>query len=232
MINIGTLELADAYVGSTPIEKAYIGSTLVWEKNSLPYDAQVEWIATDGEAYIDTGLKPTNATRFEIIMDIPTLSQSVWMWGARNGYASGQCAVLWDKDNGRWDWRFGNKTLITTSTQSANRYLFDNHTSGSARQLYIKYNETTLSLVAANNSFTCNYNFFIFAMNVNGTASMGMTPSGITCVSAKFWSGTTLVRDYIPVRKDGVGYLYDNVSGEFYGNASSVGVFTYGNDVT
>lgn len=33
MINIGTLELADAYVGSTPIEKAYIGSQLVWEKN-------------------------------------------------------------------------------------------------------------------------------------------------------------------------------------------------------
>lgn len=36
MINIGTLELADAYVGSTPIEKAYLGSQLVWEKVSDP----------------------------------------------------------------------------------------------------------------------------------------------------------------------------------------------------
>lgn len=33
MINIGTLELADAYIGSTPIEKVYLGSQLVWEKN-------------------------------------------------------------------------------------------------------------------------------------------------------------------------------------------------------
>lgn len=232
MIKVGATEIGGIAVGSASIEKAYIGSTLVWEKSSLPYDAQVEWIATDGEAYIDIGLKPTNTTRFEIIMDIPTLSQDVWLWGARNSGSAGQCAVLWDKKYDRWDWRFGSKTLTVTSAQSANRYLFDNHTSGSARQLYIKYDETTLSLVAANNSFTCNYNFLIFALNVSGTASMGMTPPGITCVSAKFWSGTTLVRDYIPVRKDGVGYLYDNVSGEFYGNASSVGAFTYGNDVT
>ena len=64
MINIGTLELADAYVGSTPIEKAYLGSTLVWEKSSPApdYDAQVEWLATDGAAYIDTGFKPDSNT--------------------------------------------------------------------------------------------------------------------------------------------------------------------------
>lgn len=33
MIDIGTLELSDAYIGSTSIEKAYLDSTLVWEKN-------------------------------------------------------------------------------------------------------------------------------------------------------------------------------------------------------
>lgn len=39
-----------------------------------------------------------------------------------------------------------------------------------------------------------------------------------------------LVRDYIPVRKDGVGYLYDRVSKTLFGNAGT-GAFLYGEDV-
>ena len=39
------------------------------------------------------------------------------------------------------------------------------------------------------------------------------------------------VMDLIPVRKDGVGYMYDKVSGQLFGNASGSGAFTYGNDI-
>jgi hypothetical protein len=49
--------------------------------------------------------------------------------------------------------------------------------------------------------------------------------------SVEMYNGSTLVRSYIPVRKNGVGYLYDRVSGELFGNANSTGAFTYGNDV-
>jgi hypothetical protein len=41
----------------------------------------------------------------------------------------------------------------------------------------------------------------------------------------------TPVRDYIPVRKNGVGYLYDKVSGNLFGNVALNSAFTYGNDV-
>ena len=41
-----------------------------------------------------------------------------------------------------------------------------------------------------------------------------------------------LLFDLIPVRKNGVGYLYDKVSGELFGNAAGSGSFSYGDDKT
>lgn len=230
MINIQD-SIAEMSIGNISIESAYVGSQLVWEKSSpaLPYDAQVEWIATDGVAYIDTGFKPKNTTRFEIVMDIPTLEQGTWFFGARNSSSAGQMALL---NNGSWSWRFGNKSAANTTAISTGQYTFDNHTSGAPRHLYIKHGGTTLTLTATNNTFTCNYNFFLFGLNVSGAVSSTTIQDGLKCISAKIWDNTTLVRDYIPVRKNGVGYLWDNVTEELYGNARDTGAFTYGNDVT
>ena len=55
-------------------------------------------------------------------------------------------------------------------------------------------------------------------------------------ISARLYSctisdGTTLVRDFIPVRIGQTGYLYDSVSGQLFGNAGS-GNFTVGPDKT
>lgn len=232
MIRIGGTEITDIALGSTPIEKAYIGSTLVLEKSSpsTNYDAQVEWIATDGVAYIDTGFKPKNTTRFEIVMDVPTLEQNTWFFGARNSSSAGQMAIFYDTE---WNWRFGkNKAFNATTTIYTGQYTFDNHTSSAPRQLYIKHGDKTLTFTAAANTFTCDYNFFLFALNVSGGPSTATMQNGLKCISAKIWDNTTLVRDYIPVRKNGVGYLWDNVTEELYGNANSTGAFTYGNDVT
>ncbi len=38
---------------------------------------------------------------------------------------------------------------------------------------------------------------------------------------AKIWNGNTLVRDFVPVEKDGVGYLYDTVTMRLFGNANT-----------
>jgi hypothetical protein len=39
----------------------------------------------------------------------------------------------------------------------------------------------------------------------------------------------SLVRDFIPVRKGQVGYMYDKISGRLFGNIGS-GSFTFGPD--
>lgn len=38
---------------------------------------------------------------------------------------------------------------------------------------------------------------------------------------AKIWQGGELVRDFVPVEKDGKGYLYDTVTGRLFGNANT-----------
>jgi hypothetical protein len=48
--------------------------------------------------------------------------------------------------------------------------------------------------------------------------------------SFKITVGNNVVYDFIPVRKSGVGYMYDKIGGELYGNRGS-GSFTYGSDV-
>ena len=67
----------------------------------------------------------------------------------------------------------------------------------------------------------------IFGVNTNGTITAA---TQMTLYSFKIWKNGVFVRDYIPVRKGTVGYLYDRVSGKLFGNAGT-GAFTYGNDL-
>ena len=71
----------------------------------------------------------------------------------------------------------------------------------------------------------------MFCINNNGT------PYGIGTQkrlrNIKIYDGdSTLVFDGIPVRKKGVGYIYDKVTEQLFGNANSTGDFTLGPDVT
>ena len=232
MINIQD-NIAEMVVGNISIGSVYVGNQLVWEKSSpaLPYDAQVEWICSDGKTYIDTGVKPSNTVRFEIVMDIPELTTTgIWPFGARTSSSVGKMCLFYNTNDKLWIWHFGNRSTSKTEAITVGRYTFDNHSTSAARILNVKHGSTTTSYTNTGNTFTCANNIFLFAMNT-GTGAVNRHADE-KLVSAKFWSGSTLVRDYIPVRKDGVGYLWDKVTEALYGNANSVGEFTYGNDVT
>ncbi len=66
----------------------------------------------------------------------------------------------------------------------------------------------------------------LFAWNQNGTITYGKYKVSYL----QIYSNGALVRDFIPVRKGTVGYLYDRVSGELFGDAGT-GAFGYGNDI-
>ena len=54
---------------------------------------------------------------------------------------------------------------------------------------------------------------------------------GASCniYSIKIWDNNILVRDLIPVRKGNIGYMYDRVSGQLFGNQGT-GDFVIGPD--
>lgn len=190
------------------------------------YDAEVEYLETDGVAYIDTGINTTSDTSFNtsIYLPVEPTNASLFPFGARKVQQSNTMEWFRSKDRHQWQWRFGNKLISKTYGSEATEGLF-------VIKNDVNPNEVTfagITLTAEFNTFDTERNFFIFRLNNDGTPRDSQT--GIRIYSFKLYSGARLVRDYIPVRKDGVGYLYDLVSGELFGNAAESGVFTYGND--
>ena len=64
------------------------------------------------------------------------------------------------------------------------------------------------------------------AIDENGPASLSKSRLYHLTIT----KGAQIVRDFIPVRKDNVGYMYDEVSGLLFGN-SGTGEFAYGPDL-
>lgn len=88
-------------------------------------------------------------------------------------------------------------------------------------------NGGAVSFAPLSSSFTTGQNYYIFARK----ASNGTTQSR-PCQFQFFriWKGNELLRDYIPVRVGNVGYMYDQVSGQLFGN-SGTGDFILGPDI-
>lgn len=221
MINIGG-NISEMYVG-TPIEKAYIGSQLVWEKSTpaLPYDAQVEFLQSSGTQYIQLPLSVTKGTYMEVGGEMVALhpsnskysifSASPYQQFEAKFYSSSSGLNTYDSTignsatSGGWGMTVGEKETFVLSTTRVET------SAGTSKSL-------TRNLTAAISAFR------IFG----GYRNSNRYPVKFCSFYIKV--GDTLVYDLIPVRKDGVGYMYDKISKELYGNAGS-GSFTYGDDV-
>ena len=228
MINIGTLELADAYVGSTPIEKAYLGSTLVWEKSSpgpvLPYDSEIAYLYSSGSGqYIDTGVAYDSTVEIEMSVQLTGTATGNYIFGIITGISG---------TTYRWAVNCYSKTAVrphfgTVTNVSANfsRGVF--HTlKADYRYITIDGTRTDTKATAFN---PANAKFvYLFARSNNNTAD---TFRAVYIGYVKMWKGGQLVRDFIPVRVDTTGYMYDKVSQTLFGNAGT-GSFTLGADVT
>lgn len=189
-----------------------------WSEITLPYDAQVEYLESDGTQYINTGVY-INTSNFEIGYSII---------GNRGdfGYVHQNVA------NGAW---------VTVANDYAFFGTFENRTTIIS---YVSSTENTIKYTQS--GVTINGNTFSKNLALTGRDNLNSYPlvffawydfyrSGLQWqVNSKFKSfylknNGTLVVDMIPVRKDGVGYMYDRVSGQLFGNAGT-GSFIIGPD--
>jgi hypothetical protein len=183
----------------------------------------VEYIQCNSGAYIDTLIKNTSNVKFNLEFTLPVYNNGYWFFGSRVSGTSKALGFFTYQDGGYSRYYFGANNQSASQLQ-AGRYVLDNENSRNVLRVNgINYITVTSS------SWTSDLNFYLFTLNNNGsTANPG---DGLCFHCGKIWSSGNLVRDYIPVRKNRVGYLYDKVSGELFGNANSSGSFTYGNDV-
>lgn len=191
----------------------------------LPYDAEVEYLENSGTQYIDTGIKVSSSVGIDLTIMVSTAAAG-YLFGSRTSAGVEMFYVL-AKDNPSASdngitWYFGTKQGKTGIVISPNLIInFSN---------VIAHNEMVFgsnTATCTNNTFSSNYNIYLFGMNISGTF---YTTSAIMRVySCLMYNGSTLVRDFIPVRVGQVGYMYDRVSGQLFGNAGT-GSFILGND--
>jgi hypothetical protein len=189
----------------------------------LPYDAEVEWLESNGSQWVDTGVIPQcpdDLTYSAGVLWSNTSTRKImgrqgsYYFGPVSGYLqTGQGGTLYSpvavSANVKHDIsvRFLPVTLNTSNTC---QYSVDGTTGTATGIFYLNSPENgTVWIFAANNATTLRGQSRIYYFSISR-------------------SGTTL-RDFIPVRVGTTGYLYDRVSGTLFGNAGT-GNFTIGPD--
>jgi hypothetical protein len=186
----------------------------------LPYDAEVEYIRTDGYEYILTGVTPDSTIRItgsfkwnEIVAQARLFSANTSDFKEYSLYRGGNNISM----------RGGNTTGTATffAGQNGTTYTFSfTPASGTI-------NGTTLSIGGAHPAH--DNEFALFGRNNGGTVLY--TDYRMLCdfYWLKIEKGGVIVRDFIPVRRGTTGYLYDRVSGQLFGNQGT-GAFVVGPD--
>ena len=219
----GTYTITIVDIPQEPIE-------ITAEAVALPYDAEVEYIESSGTQYIDSSIVWDDTIQFEIKISKNAASKTLGLIGYRftsDASTTGNMRFFFFYNDGKVAARFGVSPINSTAKMTSNAFhtvTFDgnNLTIGGSQYLNVPN---------SSKSSTTEYGS-IYILNVNTT---GYYSSDINLFEGKLYGctiakGGQTVRDMVPVRKDNVGYLYDKVSGQLFGNAGS-GAFTYGNDV-
>ena len=189
--------------------------TAAWSGKALPYDAEVEYLESTGTQWIYTGYTKSQCPYFSL--DVQPLITNVdsAMFGA---YADGYTVQQY---LGRWRWFDNGWTLTdipvditrtTNITKNAKGWFVDGEITKTSSGL-----EGNLSLV-------------LFGTNSNNGVNKGAKSLRVNHLSL-FDKNSILVADFIPIRRGNIGYMFDRVSGELFGN-SGTGAFIIGPDKT
>ena len=205
---------------------------------SLPYDAEIEYLESSGTQWIDTGIIQ-NSLNIEIGLQIQWVGSSTNLFESFFAYMTNdgivpRCGI--HKYQGKW--MFGtNSTIITTKSIDKNIHniFLTGNSSTKKEQLYLDGTLTREGdAIIPTNISSNNIPFCMFGRNRNGDIDNLATTRIMSCWYKQFTDAghTTITQeiDLIPVRVGQVGYMYDKVSGQLFGNQGS-GSFILGNDL-
>ncbi len=205
-----------------------------------PYDAKISYLKSSGDAYINTGitLNSASSVRFVISFELPSVARRILIGN-------------YNTDGNRINLEIqvvNSKNVVRTFTQ------FDSYKVSNVDTVELPLNtviDIDATVTFSSHTYNCSYTFggttYQFNKSTvgsdistqsdqfrlfsdNRTVSRNVIANPLIIHSAKLYVDGTLVRDYIPVRVGTTGYMYDNVSGELFGN-NGPGSFVLGPDV-
>ena len=191
----------------------------------LPYDAEVEHLESTGTQYIDTQFFVADHHRIE--------SRFAFTEATSN---FGGLPFYYMKARGQNYGAFANITSnqIVIAARLSSTIAFDtlwhhlvldtsNHPTASV--------DGSLVVTGSGLYGTVSSHPILLFCRQEGSAAIFYSNGRIAAFSIRDTSTNELLIDLIPVRKNGVGYMYDRVSGTLFGNAGT-GAFRIGPDVS
>lgn len=166
---------------------------------------EITAVESNGSQYIDTAFRPSSNTTLEMKVSFNNENSREFMYGARTTNVSNTYAGVLETGKMRFDYNtthsYGNtmsKDTIYTIKQAKNIFYVND----------TQVNNTTVG------TFNCEYNLYLFSCNTKVSPTYNASMKLYYC---KIWEGTTLVRDYIPVKTpSGIACLYDKVEQKYY----------------
>lgn len=229
MLYLGETGISKLYLGETPIAKAYLGENLVWSATQpLPYDAEVKYLESTGTQWIDLGTTFSSDAGLEIQAAFTAKTTDIYpvlVGGLSDIDWLGDYFALYE-DSG----------YVTLEDTEAGAEVSADDIDGADFVAQMNYNNSGIFMLAVDgysptqssgHAVTVSSNICLFGATLPNNNVVNLTQAKV--YAAKITKGTSVVRDLIPVRKDGVGYMYDRVSGQLLGN-SGTGYLTIGPD--
>ena len=231
VVMMGTTDITSmAYDHDTKtVTISYVTGDISITAVGRPYDAEVEYLQGDGTAYIDTGIKNKYTVNIKADIRIESSSATIIdICGGRISTSSSQNVIVFYYANG-FLYRYNTTTKYASGTTVLGDYTIETKTYSDSSKLNVSGAATATATITQSATFSNTFNYLLFNFSNNGTAQTA-AGTGLKIKNCKMYRDSVLVRDYIAVRENGVGYLYDKVSGQLFGNANSSGSFTYGPD--
>ena len=206
------------------------GQRIREKSTELPYDAEVEWLEATGTQWIDTGLANA-ANRLIRVRFQKTGSVSADLVLPFHTYISRSVFVGVRIQNPGIGWVF--RGACITGMQTLGPADLDWHEAEidtTVNQKSLWFDGVKKYEVAAGVSTTLTITNKLFAYTSSSTADPTNFGSGrIAAYTVTDTATGQVIQDLIPVRKNGIGYMYDRVSGNLLGS-SGTGAFLYGPD--
>ncbi len=190
----------------------------------IPANAtRIRYLESTGTQYVDTGIVPTGATGIRCDFSLTTNANFSPVFWSRGTSSTDRAFCFESEFNGRskgqarWDYGSYGALQVSNILVIGQRYTVE-ASGGTLTVAGSTLQRTEQTFTGAGSII-----LFNFCNYVNGERQM----LSAACQPIRIYScaiyddSNNLVRGLVPVRKNGVGYLFDRVSGQLFGNAGT-----------
>ena len=174
---------------------------------------EIEYLESSGTQRIDTNIVGGKNTAIEIKFYVTSIGSSYeGIFGSRVASNNTNSISLFTQNTSNVNHRFGSQVLATQIKINTLYTIYLDKTKITINGTTTNWNQTA--------DFTTPGTLTLFGVD-------SFTKSKCKIYYTKIWENEELVLDLIPVRVGDIGYMYDRVTGELYGN-SGTGNFVLG----